>query len=1342
MMTTGCDTTKPTHARDPQPCSDDRDAARQLRPALDDFIAWLQQHCGIDFTGYKPGTLARRIQQRLLATGQTDLEAYRHYLETHADEREALNQCLLINVTEFFRDPEVCQQLADTVLPDLLRGRHASDELRLWSAGCASGEEAYTLAMLALDAASRFGFNGNVKVFATDLQASALSQASSGLYSQEAVARIPEPLLRRFFQQEADGWRADASLRRHLVFAQHNLLADPPFTHLDLVACRNLLIYLQPEAQHKALAQLHFALKPQGLLLLGQSESLGELEGRSFMTIDRTAKLFRRLPDAPLRIANTHLPRPLDPHVPSSPASTGNTVNAVNAADHAHLQAELQATRERLHEMIAELQNRQEHIDLTNEELTAANEELQSTNEELQSVNENLNTLNAQLAHKNTELTQFNRDYDHLLASAEIGTLFLDAELHVRRFSPSIHQILTLRPQDLGRSITEFSYHLGAQRDFIARLQQVATTGERNEREIRLSTRADEPTPRWLQERILPFIDSDGVRDGVVVTYTDISSIKASQAQAAQLAEERTRLQNILDALPDGIYIVSPQYDIEYLNPVLEGKFGAPNGRKCHQHFHGLSLPCSWCKNQAVFAGNTVRWEMTVRNGETYELLDLPLRNADGSLSKFEVVHDITAMRHNQQKLTQAAALAHVGDWQWDATTNTLHWGDETYRIFGLEPAHYAPTYADLLQRVHEEDRERVAQGIASTLQTGQAFRCEFRYWLPDGSLRHGQVSGELEYDDQKNAHMLMGAMQDITELRTMEQALHASEQLFATALQAAPHAGIISRERDGLIIECNERLAQMFGSTRAELLGKGTSTLKLWRNEADRQQWLARLNSEGCIIDFECDMLDKDEARRQLSISTSRITVHGEAHLFTFIHDITERKAAEAHVDYLAHHDALTGLPNRLLLRERFSLAAAWAERNARKVALLFLDLDHFKAINDSLGHPAGDALLQLIADRLRLCARDTDTISRLGGDEFLIVLADIDDAAGINAVADKLLSQLAEPFELEGRELTNTLSLGIAVFPDDGRDFDTLLQKADTALYQAKEAGRNTCRFYTEQMNVDALERLQIKAALHHALQNQEFELHYQPQIDLASGRVIGCEALLRWRRSDGAMVPPFRFIPHAEESGLIVPIGDWVLQEACHQAMRWQATGLPAITMAVNLSAVQFHRGDIEKNVLDALSASRLAPDLLELELTESLLLANTEAVLDSARRLKSLGVQLSIDDFGTGYSSLAYLKRFAVDKLKIDQSFVRDIVSDPEDAAIVRAIIGMAHALKLKVIAEGVETADIARFLGLYLCHEAQGYHYARPMPAAEFATWHADWLSQHAQTPPTTQQSSQ
>ncbi len=444
--------------------------------------------------------------------------------------------------------------------------------------------------------------------------------------------------------------------------------------------------------------------------------------------------------------------------------------------------------------------------------------------------------------------------------------------------------------------------------------------------------------------------------------------------------------------------------------------------------------------------------------------------------------------------------------------------------------------------------------------------------------------------------------------------------------------------------------------------------------------------------------------------------------HFIAIFDNITDRKKVEEKLLFLAHHDPLTSLPNRLAIRAQFEQAKGHSQGRRNRVALVFLDIDNFKFINDTLGHVVGDLLLQQVALRLHACVCTADTVSRQGGDEFLIILPVIHSVADITSVAAKILENLAVPFMIDGRELSSSASLGVAIFPEDGHDFDTLLRKADTAMYYAKEAGRNSIRFFDKKMNVDAEERLAMRNELRLALDRGEFVLYYQPQIDLASGAVIGVEVLIRWNHPRMGLLAPGRFISIAEENGLIVPIGEWVLHEACRQMVAWQKAGLADMVIAVNLSAVQFKRSGLENTVMDALLASGLKPALLELELTESVLIGDTENVFVTIQHLKTYGVKLSIDDFGTGYSSLTYLKRFAVDKLKIDQSFVRGLGSDRGDEAIVRAIIQMAHGLGLSVIAEGVEDGPVLALLQAFQCNEAQGFHIAHPMCAEDFFTF--------------------
>jgi diguanylate cyclase (GGDEF)-like protein/PAS domain S-box-containing protein len=529
---------------------------------------------------------------------------------------------------------------------------------------------------------------------------------------------------------------------------------------------------------------------------------------------------------------------------------------------------------------------------------------------------------------------------------------------------------------------------------------------------------------------------------------------------------------------------------------------------------------------------------------------------------------------------------------------------------------------------------------------------------------------------------------------------------------------------RRSKIVSCNRRFEEVLGFEPDTLIGK--SSRLLYPTDEDYRVFEVQADeilSKGLSYSGSLRMVKRDGGFFWGEITGRALDpAKPQDGSIWIITDVTERKNAEAKVDFMAYHDALTELPNRLLFKDRFEQAMAYADRAKTKVGLLFLDLDNFKTINDSLGHAVGDGLIQQIAVRLKGCVRDTDTVGRQGGDEFLIVLPNIPEANSAAPTIVKMMERLVEPCEIEGHELVTSVSIGVAVYPDDGADFETLMKKADMAMYRAKDSGRNTYRFFDEQMNVEALEQLNMRVGLRHALARGEFVLHYQPQIDLSSGALVGVEALIRWNHPEFGLVPPGRFISVAEDSGMIVPIGEWVLHEACRQAVTWQKYEMADLGIAVNLSAVQFKRGDIERSVFSALKASGIDPRLLELELTESILIVDTESVLATVKRLKLMGVKLSIDDFGTGYSSLSYLKRFQVDKLKIDQSFVRGLATDPEDAAIVRAIIQMAKSFGLRTIAEGVEDERSLDLLRLFQCDEAQGYFFARPMPAEELPAY--------------------
>lgn len=860
----------------------------------------------------------------------------------------------------------------------------------------------------------------------------------------------------------------------------------------------------------------------------------------------------------------------------------------------------------------------------------------------------------------------------------------------------------------------------------------------------------------------------EGRPAGLVAAHDVTERNRIQHALRSSEAEFRTLVESIPQivwvTLPDGRHTDFNQYWLDYTGLTLEESLGHGWNPPFHPDDRGRAAE-RWLEATTTGEPYEIEYRLRRWDGVYHWMLGraVPVHDAEGRIVKwFGTCTDIDDLKRTQERLDEAQRIGRIGDWEYNVSTKKTTWSPMVYGILDRDTRLGPPQSFEESARLYDPEsvallQEKIRLGVAS----GQPQKFDLQMSGNDGRDAYVQIVAVPRKDESGEVVSLLGTVQDISERKRAEMALHAraQQQLLVAAFG---RFALSATTMDEVYVEAASTIARglkmefssvllLQGSRNSLVLKAGIGWQPGWvggeaADPTERARIFRGLVTHDPIFTAN---VGEDPRFTPLELLGSHKVVSG-AHVLigdvvkpigvmgaydltsrTFSADdnnflqgvantlnaAAERQRANDKLSHQALHDALTNLPNRSLLTDRLKIALSHAERSGLQVALLFLDLDRFKHVNDVFGHGVGDQVLQEVAKRLSSCVRAEDTVSRQGGDEFIVALAGIEKEQDITPVAHKILDVLTSPFVLEGMEIILGVSIGIACFPRDGKDAKTILRNADAAMYAAKRLGRNGYQFYSPEMNMRALDRLTLESDLHRAIERDELFVMYQPQLGLNNGEVVGLEALVRWRHPSRGLISPTQFIPVAEECGLIIPVGSWVLESACAQHARWVAQGLIKGTIAVNISAHQFRQADFCERVGALLQRSGLAPGLLELEVTESVVMQGIDQVLHKLNTLRRLGVKLAIDDFGTGYSSLSYLKQFPLHRLKIDQSFTRGL-GDLENGAIAEAIIYMGHSLGLEVLAEGIETQAQENHLRALGCDAAQGFFYAKPLSAED------------------------
>lgn len=1184
-----------------------------------EILTLLRTYTQHDFTGYKHSTLLRRVERRMIALDSKDLDDYVRCLRETPGEARVLMNDLLIGITNFFRDPEAFAALEQTVIPQLLADKGADDQVRIWVAGCATGEEAYSVAILLAEHSARMADPPDVQVFATDLDAEAISHARAGLYAESITAHLSGERLRRFFIQEPQGYRVKPKLRDSIIFAVHNLLRDPPFSSLDLVSCRNVLIYLNSSAQDRVLRSFHYALRPQGVLFLGIAEAPNDL----FVPSDAQHHLYSARQVTRRSASSFSLPLDVQ-HLREVGQRSEVSAPPPSVLGELHLK--------------------------TLEEYAPP-------------------SLIVDLDYRILHVSERVGQYLHF-ASGEFSADLLATVLPDLR--PALHALLLEAGEEGRAEMSDVPVHIRGEARLLRLIVRPAALREGAQRGYLLvifeehGPRAEAGSPsQELAQRALPLHDEERSR---------------LRLQLHQTVERYERSNQALRAVNETLQSIN-----EELRSATE--------------------------------------EMETSKEELQSI------NEEMRTVNQELKHKVEELDRTNNNLRNLMAATDTASIFLDRELRVKLFTARALDVFNLILDDIGRPLAHLTHGLDYPDLFTDAQQVLDTLQVVER---EVR-----GPDQRWYIARLLPYRTSEDR--IDGVVLTLTDLTRIKRAEEERERLhlivqverehLRQVIEQMPSGVLLAEVPSGQVMYYNRRCADFFGEQLPASIADSLTWPFVSRtgqnqevpDSPDKSPMAQALRGE-TVTDAEVHLPGPGGVQWVVSVSASPIT-DGAGRTVTTVmsfHDITERQQLMETIQNAALHDRLTGLANRALMMEHLQRLIARAKRHPEaQYAVLFLDLDRFKVINDSLGHVLADQLLVQIARKLELCVRPGDVIARFGGDEFTILLGDVQGAAEVIGVTDRVLNALETPYQLDHHEVFTTVSIGIRLGSSDDKLPEDVLRDADTAMYHAKAAGRGSYAVFDPQMHAKAMRRWQLEMDLRRGLERQEFRVFYQPLVTVADRRIVGFEALIRWQHPERGLVLPGEFIPEAEETGLIVPIGRWVLDEVGRQLHVWRTQdGVDLdLTVSINLSSKQFGQAGLAEQIEAVIKTNGIEARHLKLELTENLIMEQP-AGAEVLAQLQALGYELYIDDFGTGYSSLGYIQKLGVSALKIDRSFIEGMENTSQSLEIVRTIITLAHSLGLQVVAEGVETeGQYLRLQGLG-CDLVQGYYLSPPVRADE------------------------